>query len=403
MIGSPKWSTSTVSDEFEVQLGKRLDAAVNRGELRWCINNRGVRWGRVLVKESIQAPLTTVDIQDLRLVVGDVLMCEGGEIGRAAVWNGELPDAYFLNTLHRLRSKGRYDPRLLVAFFERWASTGELSAIVGKATLAHLTKENLVRVSLPVPPLEEQVWIVETLSDADQLINGLQRIIAKKQAIKQGMMQELLAGETRLPGFSEAWMKCTLADLAHIVSGGTPSSAVPDFWDGGIAWCTPSDITGQSGRYLQCTERTISSEGLTRSSAQLLPKGSLLLCTRATIGEVKIALWSVATNQGFKSLVPKVGVFSEYLYYKMLTLKAELIGYGTGSTFLEVSRRDVAALQFDVPSPREQIAIAETLTDIDDEIDSLYGCLSKSKAIKQGMMQELLTGRTRLQISKGAV
>src|SRR5689334_15142724 len=122
MTVSTNWTASTVRDEFEVQLGKRLDAAVNRGELRSCINNRGVRWGYVLVKEAIQAPLTTADIRELRLVAGDVLMCEGGEIGRAAVWNDELPEAYFLNTLHRLRSKGRYDPYLLVAFFERWAA-----------------------------------------------------------------------------------------------------------------------------------------------------------------------------------------------------------------------------------------------------------------------------------------
>jgi type I restriction enzyme M protein len=193
------WRQSTVAEEFEVQLGKRLDAAVNRGVLKTCINNRGVRWGRVQVKDAILAPLTTADIRDLRLANGDVLMCEGGEIGRCAVWNDQISEAYFLNTLHRLRSKGQYNPHLLAAFFERWANNGELSAVVGKATLAHLTKENLLRIPLPAPRLDEQDRIVVALNVADQSLATLHRLIAKKQAIKQGMMQELLTGRTRLP------------------------------------------------------------------------------------------------------------------------------------------------------------------------------------------------------------
>ncbi|MBF4996659.1 restriction endonuclease subunit S [Nocardia sp. BSTN01] len=194
------WRSSSVGEEFHVQLGKRLDAAVNRGVLKECINNRAVRWGRVLVSESVLAPLSYADIRDLRLTAGDVLVCEGGEIGRASVWNAEIPEAYFLNTLHRLRSKGRYEPRLLVAFLERLANTGELSALAGKSSLAHLTKENLLRVRIPVPPLAEQKRIVASLLVQDQQITALERMLVKNQAIRQGMMQQLLTGRTRLPG-----------------------------------------------------------------------------------------------------------------------------------------------------------------------------------------------------------
>src|SRR5699024_7958460 len=141
-------------------------------------------------------------IRDLRLASGDVLVCEGGEIGRSSVWNGEIPEAYFLNTLHRLRPKSQYEPRLLVGVLEHWAKTGKLSALAGKSSLAHLTKENLLRVRIPVPPLIEQKQIVDSLLVIDELIATLERMISKKQEIKQSLMQQLLTGETRLPGFT---------------------------------------------------------------------------------------------------------------------------------------------------------------------------------------------------------
>jgi len=244
----------------------------------------------------------------------------------------------------------------------------------------------------------EQGAIATALADGDGLISALERLISKKVAVKQGMMQQLLTGEVRLPGFTEPWCESTVSDLAQIVSGGTPKSSVPAYWDGGIAWCTPTDITGEPGRYLHRTERTISRAGLEGSAASLLPEGSILLCTRATIGALKIAARPIATNQGFKSLIPRPGVSSEFLYYKLSTLRDLLAGRGTGSTFLEVSTRDVAGLRIEAPRSEEQTAIGRVLADIDDQIDALESRLSKVRAIKQGMMQELLSGRTRLPV-----
>ncbi|WP_257923898.1 restriction endonuclease subunit S [Amycolatopsis iheyensis] len=193
------WPESTIANQFHVQLGKRFDAAVNRGELKPCMTNRGVRWGRIEPAETVQAPLTKQDTADLRLVAGDVLVCEGGEIGRASVWNDELPECYYQNTLHRLRAKGSYRPQLLVAFLEYRAKTGALTAMVGKSSLAHLTKENLMRVPIPVPSVREQDAITGVLKDNNDLISDLERRLAKNQAVKQGMLQELLTGSTRLP------------------------------------------------------------------------------------------------------------------------------------------------------------------------------------------------------------
>ena len=267
-----------------------------------------------------------------------------------------------------------------------------------------LSVSKVLKLSLAFPPVEtEQRAIAGALSDVDALIGALEQLIAKKRDLKQAAMQQLLAppssgqtGQTRLPGFRGEWEVRPLGELAEIISGGTPKTGESSYWNGSIKWCTPTDITGCSGKYLVETERTISKDGLASCSAQLLPVGSLLLCSRATIGEVRIADCEICTNQGFKSLVCKPSVNNEFLYYKLLTMKSQMVERAIGSTFLEISKKDTAALQLLVPEHDEQTAIAEVLSDMDAEIASLEQRRDKTRDLKQGMMQELLTGRTRL-------
>ena len=254
--------------------------------------------------------------------------------------------------------------------------------------------------SLPVsiPPLPEQNAIAAVLSDVDELIGSLEALVAKKRAIKQAAMQQLLTGRTRLPGFRGEWEATALGHTAEIKNGGTPRTGVPVYWGGRIPWCVPTDITASRAKYLVATARNITVEGLASCGASLLPAGTLLLCSRATIGEIKIASIPVATNQGFKSLVCGDTVDHEFLYYRLLSLKKQMIDLATGSTFLEINKRDVANIRISLPPLPEQRAIATVLSDMDAEIAALEHRLDKTRAIKQGMMQQLLTGTIRLPI-----
>ena len=252
-------------------------------------------------------------------------------------------------------------------------------------------------LNIPLPPTSEQHTIAETLSDMDGLLAALEALIAKKRAVKQAAMQQLLTGKSRLPGFSGEWETTTVGEVADIRNGATPSTQIGAYWNGPIPWCTPTDITATPGKYLCATERSITAVGLANCAASLLPVGALLLCSRATIGEIKIAASSVCTNQGFKSLVCKDGVSNEFLYYLILTLKPQMIERAIGSTFLEIGKRDVASIELCVPTTyTEQRAIATILSDMDAEIAVLERRQEKTRAIKQGMMQQLLTGRVRL-------
>lgn len=408
MTTSSAWSVSSVSDEFEVQLGKRLDAAVNRGELRYCINNRGVRWGHVLVKEAIQAPLTTVDIRELRLIEGDVLMCEGGEIGRAAVWNGELPEAYFLNTLHRLRSKGRYDPHLLVAFFERWARTGELSALVGKATLAHLTKENLVRVPLPLLPPDEQARVVDALGDAAQLIAALERIIAKKEAIKQGMMQQFLTGRTRLPGFTEPWRTSTVGAVADVKTGPFGSSLHERDY---VAQGTPIITIEHLGKYGidDAGAPMVSDTDRRRLRAYLLMEGDIVFSRVGSIDRnARISKrengW-LFSGRLLRVRFDPTSADSRFMSAQFLSKRFTdaVKAVAVGQTMPSLNTSILKGIEVILPPVDEQRAIGAVALSIDQELQQLEVGLRKARELRTGMMQQLLTGRTRLPIQQVAV
>ena len=264
-------------------------------------------------------------------------------------------------------------------------------------TMAGLNEKILSSIPLFLPvDIDEQSAIAETFSDIDRLIFSLQKLIEKKKALKQGAMQELLTGKKRLPGFYRGWSKQRLGDICNIINGGTPSTSIAEFWNGNILWCTPTDITSCSTKYIYTTESKITESGLKASSATLLPKGALLLCSRATIGEVRIAGNAICTNQGFKSLVVHQNISNEWLYYMLHVLKSNMLEKAIGSTFLEISKKDLAELDIIVPEFTEQKAIAQVLSDIDNEIEQLEKKLAKCQQIKQGMMQELLTGRIRL-------
>lgn len=272
----------------------------------------------------------------------------------------------------------------------------QIEIAINAGTQKNVGLHSLSNFLIYVPDEDSIDKIVEILSDTDCLISTLQKLIEKKKAIKQGTMQELLTGKKRLPGFSGEWSKQQLGDICNIINGGTPSTSVAEFWNGKILWCTPTDITSCSTKYIYTTESKITESGLKASSATLLPKGALLLCSRATIGEVRIAGNAICTNQGFKSLVVHQNISNEWLYYMMHVLKSQMLEKAIGSTFLEISKKDLAELDIIVPEFTEQKAIAQVLSDMDSEIEQLEKKLAKYQQIKQGMMQELLTGRIRL-------
>jgi type I restriction enzyme S subunit len=187
------------------------------------------------------------------------------------------------------------------------------------------------------------------------------------------------------------WKMVQLEEVAAIMSGGTPSRDKADFWGHDIPWVTPTDITNTPGRYLHDTFEGLSHLGLSSSSASLLPAGTILMTSRATVGDLRIAEREVCTNQGFKSLVPKK-IEALFLFYQMQENREAYKVYGIGSTFLEVNKKDTGRFNILVPNDLQvQQKIGRILDTIDQTIEKTEALIHKYQQIKAGLMHDLFT------------
>lgn len=189
------------------------------------------------------------------------------------------------------------------------------------------------------------------------------------------------------------WKIERITAIADVVGGGTPDTNVPEYWNPAeIAWVTPTDITASPGPMLNTTARSISPVGLRNCSAALLPVGTTLLTSRATIGECKISEIPAATNQGFASLVPKEGTEARFLFYLAQSAKPVFVRLAAGTTFVEVSRREIRRVKVCIPSdPREIVEIGRILTISDDALAAAGVKLNAARRLKTALMQQLFT------------
>lgn len=278
--------------------------------------------------------------------------------------------------------------------------------VIGSAQ-PKLTQADCRKIKIQVPPLKEQEKIAEILSTVDSQIDDTEKLIEKSKELKKGLMQKLLTKgighsefkKTEVGEIPVSWEVKKLKDLVEIVNGGTPDTNNDSYWNNGnIKWATPTDITKNMSKYINKTEKLITENGLKNSSARILPVGSILMSSRATIGERAINTVPMCTNQGFKSLICTDKINNEYLYYYIHLLRSKMIRLASGSTFLEISKKEVENMRVSVPSLDEQIKIGEILSCIDNNIENYETKKQKLEEVKKGLMQQLLTGKIRVTI-----
>ena len=260
-----------------------------------------------------------------------------------------------------------------------------------------LNRNFIYPIPLPIPPIPEQRKIADILSTWDRAIETTEALLATARTQKRALMQSLLTGKRRFPELErQEWKEVRLGDMGQVISGGTPDSTVPEYWDGDVQWATPTDITKLTSRFITGTARQITARGLKSSAAKLLPAGAILICTRATIGELAIATGPICTNQGFKNLVPSDEYDSDFVFYLLQFFKNELIRYACGSTFLELSKKDFEKRAFRIPGLVEQKRIAAVLNAAEEEIAEHRESIEKLRSEKKALMQQLLTGKRRV-------
>ena len=271
-----------------------------------------------------------------------------------------------------------------------WMSLNEATGVPS------LTSDRIKQITLALPPIAEQRAIAEALSDVDGLIAALDKKIAKKRLLKQGAMQQLLTGKKRLPGFTDEWGTIRLGDWATMNSGGTPTSSVPEYYNGHIPFLSISDIT-EAGKYINKTEKTITEKGLNNSSARMFPAGTIMYAMYASLGKCSIANIELSCSQAILGITPKCRINPEYLYYYLSFIEEDVRDMGQTGTQSNLSKQIVQGFMVKLPSDiKEQQAIATILSDMDKEITDLEAQRDKYRLLKSGMMQKLLTGQIRL-------
>lgn len=401
------WAVSSVGDEFYIQLGKMLDAARNTGVAKPYIGNRAVQWGRIELTHIGTVPMTPLDLQRFRLRNGDLLVCEGGAIGRAAMWSDQTPECYYQKSLHRLRPKRSYDPRLMMHYLSLWSFTRTLNRYVTQTSIAHLPKDRLEGAPLPVPTRPERRAISDVLSDVDLLLGALDALIAKKRAIKLAAMQQLLTGKTRLSGLSGKWTARRLGDHVTFLRTGSNSRSELGS-EGAVKYLHYGDI--HALEHVRLDPQSVAMPHLPAVRARTLDRlrdgdvvfvdasedlngvGKSVEIARSSDVEVVAGLHTIAGRfdkevlaDGFKGYVQFHPAFRNHLRR-----------LAAGTKVYATNRKHIASVEIRLPGVKEQTAIASVLSDMDGAIAALERRRDKTRAIKLGMMQQLLTGRVRL-------
>lgn len=321
---------------------------------------------------------------------GDILVSAAGTLGRTVVYDGK--DAYFQdsNIVWLDVDKSILCNEYLKHYYNviKWASSEG-------STISRLYNGIIESTYIAYPKdLKEQSRIAEALSDIDELISSLEKLIAKKKAIKQGTMQQLLTGKTSLSNKSANWREERLGDIVHTSSGGTPSREVEEYYKGTIPWITTSEL---NDCHLYDSIEHITDEAVRNSSAKKFPRGTVLMAMYgATIGKLGILETESTTNQACCAMLCTPEVNNLYLFYYLLFNREEIVSLGSGAGQPNISQTIVKNLIIKIPDYDEQMTIGKLLSDMDMEIKELEARAWKQRQLKQGMMQQLLTGKIRL-------
>ena len=313
---------------------------------------------------------------------GDVLISAAGTLGRTVVFDGR--PAYFQdsNIVWLKIDKSQLCNDYLAHYYKviKWASSEG-------STISRLYNGIICDTEILLPPLEEQAAIAEALSDVDSLISSLQKLIEKKKAIKQGTMQELLTGKKRLPGFSGKRKRKKLGNYIKFEVGFPFKSRYFNSQHIGLRLIKNRDLKSDDQVYY--TTEDVSSE-------YIVNNGDVLV---GMDGDFTPCIWRKGVAL-LNQRVGRIGAFGMDLLFSYYLLQQPLqeLQIGTGATTVKhLSHFDVEELELTFPEEiKEQQAIAQVLSDMDNDIEQLEKKLSKYQQIKQGMMQELLTGRIRL-------
>ena len=269
----------------------------------------------------------------------------------------------------------------------------------------NISSAKIEQMQIVLPPLSEQQKIVAKIEELfSELENGKKELLiaqAKLKTYRQSLLKWAFEGRLTNKNlkegeFPKGWEVKKLGEVGEIVSGGTPSTKIPEYWGGKISWITPADLSSYQNKIIFHGKKSITETGLKNSSTRLIRKGSVLFSSRAPIGYVVVAGNELCTNQGFKSIVPNEFILSEYLFYYLKSSKQKAEKVASGTTFKEISLKAFSKLEIPIPPLPEQqkiVAILESKLTICDEIEeTIKTSIKQGEALRQSILKKAFEG-----------
>ncbi|MFM6036762.1 MAG: restriction endonuclease subunit S [Sphaerospermopsis kisseleviana] len=327
--------------------------------------------------------------------LGDILLCiRGSSTGRMNISN----DEYCIGRgVAAIIAKSNCTNSFLE--FQVYNAVKLILKLSVGSTFPNIDSKSLKNLQIPLPPLAEQKAIAQSLSDVDNLITAIEKLITKKRNIKQGTMQELLTGKKRLPGFTGEWEVKKLGDVADIDSDNLRSDTNPNYC---FKYISLENV--EMGK-LSDVSYCVFSSAPSRARRKVQKNDILVATVRPNLKShlfVKFEVNDLICSTGFSVIRCNLDNFQpEFIYYHFFAsiIDQQINTLLIGSNYPAINSSDIKSLKIPIPPLAEQKAIAKILTEMDEEIEALEKKREKYKNIKQGMMQELLTGKTRLKIN----
>ncbi len=320
---------------------------------------------------------------------GDIVFGRKGAVERSALVT-QKEDGWFLGSDGiGIRPQKICFPPYMACQFQRHEVQIWLIQNATGTTMPSLNQVILGRVQIPYAPLPEQHVIAEALSDTDELLGALDRLITKKRDLKQAVMQQLLTGQTRLPDFHGEWEVKRLGEICDIAMGRTPPRLNQAYWGRGFKWLSIADL---QGKVVSTSNEEVTALGA--SMMTIVPKGTLLMSFKLSLGRLCFAGCDLYTNEAICSF-NNLQANAEFLYYALGRTDFALYGKQAVKGYT-LNKESLRSIEVRLPDTDEQVAIAQVLSEMDAELSALEQRRNKTRDLKQAMMQELLTGRIRL-------
>ena len=353
-----KWEKVKLGNVTDSCLGKMLDQNKNKGDYQPYLANVNVRWGEFDLEDLPLMKFEESEQERYELKYGDLVICEGGEPGRCAIWKEQIPNMKIQKALHRVRVHDCLDYRYLFYWFLLAGKTGELDQYFTGATIKHMPGQKLKEVVIDKPPLEIQHRIADILSAYDDLIENNQKQIKLLEEAAQRFYKEWFV-DLRFPGHEnttivdgvpEGWNECTVESFGTVITGKTPPTSNKEYYTNGkVPFVTIPDM--HNVVYPLKTEKRLTIEGAQTQKNKYIPPNSVMISCIGPVGLVSIATEVCQTNQQINSIILNNEDDLYFFYESMLRMKDLLDGLGSnGATMTNVNKSKLEKLIIISPS-----------------------------------------------------